>query len=340
MRLARAVDIRGPAIQIRAARPSARPTNADPMLTAPLRVVRGNLASVVLPLALLGIGAPRLRAQTTTQSATADTSQCNLIDADRPGLADGSHVIGAGQIQLETAYQQERHRDDDVPSRLSFAPTLLRVGLTSRVEARIESSTYARQRFSPPDGSATTSSGFTPIFFGAKIVLYDPNQSGPLQVATIVRVAPPSGSDDFKSDRTAGDVRLVADWQFAPTLSLNPNVGYGGYQGSDGTLVNTALAALTLTWQPTPRWNPFVDAAYASREDAGRGWAMIADAGVAYILGCNLKLDVTVGQGLHGVTQPKPFVAAGVSVRADLFHRSTHPLDHLHGDRPAQPARI
>jgi len=154
VRLARAVDIRGPAIQIRAARPSARPTNADPMLTAPLRVVRGNLASVVLPLALLGIGAPRLRAQTTTQSATADTSQCNLIDADRPGLADGSHVIGAGQIQLETAYQQERHRDDDVPSRLSFAPTLLRVGLTSRVEARIESSTYARQRFSPPDGSA------------------------------------------------------------------------------------------------------------------------------------------------------------------------------------------
>ena len=310
------------------------------MPTAPLRVVRSNLAFVVILLALLGIGAPRLQAQTTTQSATADTSQCDLIDADRPGLADGSHVIGAGQVQLETGYQQERHRDGDVPSRLSSVPTLLRFGLTPSVEARIESSTYAHQHFSPDGGTASTSNGFTPIFFGAKIVLYDPQQRGPLQVATIVRVAPPSGSDDFKSDRTAGDVRLVADWQFAPTLSLNPNVGYGGYQGSDGSLVNTALAALTLSWQPTPRWNPFVDVAYASREDAGGTWAMIADAGVAYILGCNLQLDLSVGQSLHGVTQPKPFVAAGVSVRADLFHRSSHPLDHRHGDRPAQPARI
>jgi hypothetical protein len=310
------------------------------MLIAPLRVIRGNLASVLLPLALLGIGAPQLHAQTTAQSATADTSQCDQIDADRPGIADGSHVIGAGQIQLETGYLQERHRDDGVPSRLSSAPTLLRVGLTSRVEARIESNTYAHQRFSPEGGPASTSSGFTPIFLGAKIVLHDPKQSGPLQVATIVRVAPPSGTDDFKSDRTAADVRLVADWQFAPTLSLNPNVGYGSFEGSDGTLVNTALAALTLSWQPTPRWNPFVDAAYVSREDAGGTWAMIADAGVAYILGCNLQLDFSAGQTLHGVTGPKPFVAAGISVRADLFHRSSHPLDHFHGARPAQPARI
>jgi hypothetical protein len=305
-----------------------------------LRIVRAPLASVFIALVLLGVGAAPLHAQATTQSVAADTGQCDLIDSDRPGLADGSHVIGAGQIQLETGYQQERHRDEGVVSHLSFAPTLLRLGLSSRVEARFESNTYDRARGSPPDGSATTTSGFAPLFLGAKVVLYDPKQSGPLQVATIVRVAPPSGTDGFKSDRTAGDVRLVADWQFAPTLSLNPNVGYGAYEGSDGTLVNTALGALTLSWTPTPRLHPFVDVAYVSREDAGGTWAMIADAGVAYILGCNLQLDLSAGQGLHGVTVPKPFVAAGVSVRADLLHRSHHPFDRLHGDRPAQSTRI
>ena len=309
------------------------------MFTAPLRVVRGNLASVVIPLALLGIAAPQLQAQ-TTQGATADTSQCDLIDADRPGIANGSHVIGVGQIQLETGYQEERHRDDGVPSRLFSVPTLLRFGLTSWVEARIESNTYAHQRFTPDDGPASTSSGFTPIFLGAKIVLYDAKRSGPLQVATIVRVAPPSGTDDFRADRTTADVRFVADWQLSSTLSLNPNIGYGSFEGSDATLVRTAAAALALNWQPTPRWNPFVDAAWVSREDAGLGWAMVADAGVAFIIGCNLQLDFSAGQSLHGVTQPKPFVAVGISVRADLFHRSSHPLDHLHGDRPAQPARI
>jgi len=310
------------------------------MLNAPLRVVRGNLAVVFLPLVLLGVDAPRLHAQAAAQGTTTDTSQCDLIDADRPGLADGSHLIGAGQIQLETGYAQERHLDGDLRSRLSNEPTLLRIGLSEWVEARLESSTWNHERVSAPGGFSTTNSGFSPLFLGAKIALYDPKQSGPLQVSTIVRVAPPSGSDEFRSDRTTADIRFVADWQFAPTLSLNPNVGYGAYEGSDGTLLNTAIGALTLSWQPTPRWNPFIDVAYQSREDVGGTWAMIADAGVAYIIGCDLQLDFSAGQNLHGVTAPKPFVAAGVSVRADLFRRATHPFDRLHGDRPAQPARI
>jgi len=310
------------------------------MLTATLRIVRGNLGFICIPLVLIGIATSRLPAQTTAQRATVDTSQCDLIDSDRPGLADGSHVIGAGQIQLETGYQQERHRDEGVVSHLSFAPTLLRLGLSSRVEARVESNAYDRARVSAANGSATTTGGFAPVFLGVKVVLYDPKQVGPLQVATIVRIAPPSGTDGFKSDRATADIRAVADWQFTPRLSLNPNVGYGAYEGSDGTLVKTALGALTLTWQPAPRWNPFVDVAYSSREDAGGTWAMIADAGVAYIIGCDLQLDFSAGQNLHGVTAPKPFVAAGVSVRADLFRRATHPFDRLHGDRPAQPARI
>jgi hypothetical protein len=218
-------------------------------------------------------------------------------------------------------------------------PTLLRIGLTSRVEARLEGNTFSRDHLSATDGSATNT-GLSPLFLGAKIVLYDPKQVGPLQVATIVRVAPPSGTDEFRTDRVTGDVRLVADWQLAPTLSLNPNVGYGSYLASDGTRLPVAIGALTLSWQPTPQWNPFVDVAYQSREDAGGTWAAIADAGLAYIIGCDLQLDVSAGQNLHGFTAPKPFVAAGISVRADLFHRATHPLDRLHGDRPAQSARL
>jgi len=303
------------------------------MPTAPLRTVRAALASVFVPLGLCVIAAPKLCAQ----SVAPDTGQCDLIDADRPGLADGSHVIGAGQLQLETAYAQERHLDGELRSRLAFAPTLLRVGLSPRVEARLESNTYNHEHVSAPDGATATNTGFSPLYLGAKIVLYDPAQTGPLQVATIVRVAPPSGSGEFRADRTTGDVRLVADWQFTPTLSLNPNVGYGSYEASDGTRLSDVTGAVTLSWLPTPRWNPFVDVAYQSREDAGGTWAAVADAGVAYVIGCDVQLDVSAGQNVHGVTAPKPFVAVGISVRATLFHGSTQPLDHLHGDRPAHP---
>jgi hypothetical protein len=301
------------------------------MPTATSRIVRPSFVSVVA-LALLGVVAPRLPAQGTEQSATADTGQCDPIDPDRPGIADGSHVIGAGRLQLETAYALERHTDDGTRSRLTLVPALLRIGLTSRVEARVESNTFTHQHVSSPPDAVSSSTGFSPVFLGAKVLVYRSGGDSALSVATIVRVAPPSGSDEFRSDKTTGDARVVADWDFAPTLSLNPNVGWAEYEGSDGKRFGAALGYLTLSWQPTQRWNPFVDVAYQSREDNGGSWAMLVDAGASYLVGCDLALDLSAGQNVHGFTAPKPFVAAGISVRADLLHRSFHPFDHLHGD--------
>ena len=309
------------------------------MLTSASCTARPALAVVLLSLTALGIATPPLHAQTTTQRSTTDSSRCDPIDADRPGIADGSHVVGAGRLQLETGYAQERHVDSGTWSRLSLLPALLRIGLTSRVEARLESNTFTREHVSSPADAVSTGTGLSPLFLGAKVVLYESGGDSALSVATIVRVAPPSGTEEFRSSHVTGDVRIVADWDFTPTLSLNPNLGWAQYEGDDGTRYGTALGALTLSWQPSERWNPFVDVAWQSREEFGGTWTMIADAGVSYLVGCDLALDLSAGQNLHGVSAPKPFVAAGISVRADLLHRSFHPFDHLHGDRPAQPAR-
>jgi hypothetical protein len=192
---------------------------------------------------------------------------------------------------------------------------------------------------SSPFGTVSTSTGLSPLYLGGKVVLFESAGDSALSVATIVRVAPPSGSDEFRTEQTTGDVRVVADWQFTPTLSLNPNVGWAEYEDS-GERFGTALGALTLSWQPTPKWNPFVDVAYQSREEREGTWAMIVDAGVSYLVACDLALDLSAGQNVHGFTSPKPFVAAGISVRVDLLHRSTQPLDHLHGARPTRSSRL
>ena len=272
--------------------------------------------------------------------AAPDSSQCDPIDPDRPGIADGSHVVGTGRLQLETGYAQERHVVEGTQSRVSLVPALLRIGMTSRVEARLESNTFTRERVTSPPGDVSTSTGLASLFLGAKVVLFESPGDSALSVATIVRVAPPSGTDEFRTHHTTDDARIVADWQFTPTLSLNPNVGWAEYEGDDGARYATALGFLTLSWQPTQRWNPFVDVAYQSREERGGTWAMLVDAGFSYLVGCDLALDLSAGQNVHGFTAPKPFVAAGVSVRADLLHRSTHPLDHPHGDRSARPSRL
>ncbi|HKR62828.1 MAG TPA: transporter [Thermoanaerobaculia bacterium] len=64
-----------------------------------------------------------------TFAATA-RAQTEPINADRPGLADSSAVVGRGTFQLETGFE----RDDDEDS----VPTLFRYGLTDAFELRVE----------------------------------------------------------------------------------------------------------------------------------------------------------------------------------------------------------
>ena len=292
----------------------------------PPKIIRvSRHVSLLLALAATSIASRPLCAQSASPSASADTTTEDPINADRPGIADGSRVIAPGQLQLEIGAQRERHTDADTRTTLSFAPTLFRIGITRHLEARIESNTFVHARTVTERTSLTTidnSSGLSPILLGAKLALYDSHgDDDRLSIGTIVRVAPPSGTNGFNTSLPTGDIRVAADWDFAPELSLNPNAGAARYEGSDGSLFTTALGALTLTYQPTPRLAPFVDVAYQSREDVDATWSLVVDAGVAYIVGNDVQLDLSAGTGAHGDTTPRPFVALGISVRAAPFRR-------------------
>ena len=272
--------------------------------------------TIILASALVIAGARMSPLGAQNAAPTADSSSDDLINADRPGLADGSRTLDARQAQLEIGVQHERHVDSDGRTRLLFVPTLLRYGITDRVEARVESATLTHQHVTADDGSTTNATGVAPVLLGGKALLYDSHGEHRRSLGTIVRVAPPSGSSDFRTTHTTADVRLAADWDFAPHLSLNPNVGAAHYEGSGGDTYDTALGALTLTYSPNERVLPFVDAGYQSRDDSGGTWSLIVDAGVGWIVGRDVQLDLSAGSGAHGSSPPKPFVAIGISVRA------------------------
>jgi hypothetical protein len=65
-------------------------------------------------------------------------------------------------------------------------------------------------------------------------------------VGAIVRVFPPSGSGNSRNNRTTGDFRLAADWNFAEKWSLNPNSGVGVYQDQSSRTYAAGLFAATL----------------------------------------------------------------------------------------------
>jgi hypothetical protein len=116
----------------------------------------------------------------------------DLINPDRPGIADGSQTIARGTFQLETGIDREK-RDN------SF-PTLLRYGLSKNFEARLESD-----------------NALTHPLLGFKVHFADMPSLG-----VIVRAG----------EHHEGDVRLAADINLGEKWSLNPNVGMNRDRGA------------------------------------------------------------------------------------------------------------
>jgi hypothetical protein len=217
----------------------------------------------------------------------------DIINADRPGIADGSTTVGRGVFQVEFGGE----RDDDAGLHVLITPLLLRYGLSKDLELRVETSGYGRVL-------GFNESGWSPLSAGLKwhFVDEDPKTHRP-SLGVIGRVFPKSGSGVFRSDTMRGDVRLAGDMTLNERWSLNPNIGatFGGGKMS-------GLAALTVQYNLTAKANVFVDGGYADS-------SVLVDIGTAWVLGSNVQLDASVGWRAHGVSAPNMFWAAGISRR-------------------------
>src|SRR5215813_11917502 len=105
----------------------------------------------------------------------------DLINPDRPGIADGSSVVGSKTFQLESGIQLEYRRSGDIHEHTFFIPTLLRFGIGNRWEARIEGNTYTRDTTFDSGIKTDQASGFAPTSLGFKYHIY--NSSGDHQVS-------------------------------------------------------------------------------------------------------------------------------------------------------------
>jgi Putative MetA-pathway of phenol degradation len=241
--------------------------------------------------------------------------QEDLINPDRPGLANGSQVIGPRHFQIETGIEQDTLGGGSSKARLLSIPTLLRFGIDNRYEIRIETNGYSDLSQTDTLTGTTHANGIGPVSIGFKRQFQTSKGPGHPSIGTIVRFFPASGSSAFATNHATYDALLCADWDFAPKLSLNPNIGFGVYEDGNGILYGNFQLRSTLTYAPTSRFGVFVDFGLQTPESAGGRDSLIYDTGVTYILGTNLQLDVSVGTGALGRTSPHPFLAGGVSVR-------------------------
>lgn len=213
-------------------------------------------------------------------------AQDTSIVADRPGLADGPATVGRRVAQLETGVNA-----DGGEGTLLTLPTLLRYGLTNRLELRLESDVVSN------DGDVA------PLAAGFKLSLRD----GAIPLSLIASVQPPSGGGSLRSDAFEGEARLTSEIELAEGLSLTPNAGVSIAEGGDAA----AIFAATLE-REMGNALPFIDFETTRR---GGDTSMIADAGIAWVVRPDTQLDLSVGVNVLGDQYPRWFVSAGYSRR-------------------------
>lgn len=216
-------------------------------------------------------------------------AQDATIVADRPGLADGSTTVPRGVAQLETGVTADGGDEEHLT-----LPTLLRYGITDRLELRIDSDVV---------GWTSGDADVAPVSAGFKLRLRD----GALPLSLIASVQPPSGGGSLRSSAFESEARLVSDIELAEGLSLTPNVGVAVVEG-DGA---AAIFAMTLERELGSAL-PFVDFETTIMDG---GTSMIADAGVAWVVRPDTQLDISAGFDVLGDEYPEWFVAAGYSRR-------------------------
>ena len=140
--------------------------------------------AVAMAVALLGAGVALAQAD-------------EPINADRPGIADGSKVVGQGRLQLEAGVQKEFRRVAGVSDHRVMAPLLLRAGVSPRWELRLETNSYVFQTSRDSLGSLVRDEGRAPVALGAKYQITDPTDRAAPSLGVIARVIPPSDRATF-----------------------------------------------------------------------------------------------------------------------------------------------
>ena len=225
-------------------------------------------------------------------SAVSAFADDQVINPDRPGIADGSMTVGRGTFQIETSVE----RDDQSHERDVSTPTLLRYGVSKNFELRVEGDGY-QHVMNDGSGWAPVSIGFKSHFLEQDAAHHRPS------LGIIGRVFVPSGSGEFRSHRTTGDLRLAADLDLSEKWSINPNAGV-----DFNDRFTAALAALTIQYNITRTLNVFVDGGWQSKPSS-----LLLDSGAAWIINPRTQLDFSIGWGAHGSATPNVFWSAGVS---------------------------
>ncbi len=248
--------------------------------------------------------------------ASAATAQEREYCPERPGIDTPACTMSPGRVSVETSIA-DWTRDDQPGSRednILFGDTLVRIGLSDTIEARVGWTSLGHDRLRDSTGVESVN-GVGDVSLGLKANLHDPDGSG-LSVAVLPYVTLPVGRSSIGAGDWGAGFLVPVTYELSDTLSLDlsPEIDAAVDQDSNGRHLSYSAAAglsvkldknLTLTGEMQ-----------ALRDDDPEEHVTqtLAAVSVAWSASDDLQFDVLGAAGLNDHT-PDARVYAGISRR-------------------------
>lgn len=254
----------------------------------------------------IGLLDANIAAAKTDQSA-----EPAVISANRPGFGETAEVSGRGILQFESGVIFDRDRTDGNDTRTLTAPvSLLRVGVTRRLEVQLASEGMFSRSVAAPTGGGRIS-GRADIDFGLKAKIASEAEAG-INVAVLAAVNLPMGAAAFSSGGYDPSLKVALGKSLPAGFSLGANMHAGSTTVAGERVAQYALSAATAR-SFAQSWSVFEEV-YRITAAPNTPATVSVDAGVSRIIGSNLQVDASVGRGVSRAATDW-FVAFGFAVR-------------------------
>lgn len=222
----------------------------------------------------------------------------DAIATDRPDFVESSQVVGAGRFQFEAGLSVERSGAGGDRLRTRSTPLLLRFGLASDWELRLETDGSIAQR----GGGQGSVKGQADLALGAKWHVQDGEGARP-SMALLVHVDLATGSRSQRGDGARPSLRLVAEWELEHGFSLGLMPGILVDRNEAGKRYSAGILGLVIGKSVTERLRGFAELAAARMTSSANGGTDLNfNLGAAYLLTPSVQLDLALSRGLNRFT--------------------------------------
>jgi hypothetical protein len=235
---------------------------------------------------------------------------------DRPGIDTPACTIAPGKISVETSIA-DWTRDDQPGSRednILFGDTLVRVGVSDTIEARIGWAPFGHDRMRDSTGVDTVN-GVGDVSLGMKANLHNPDGAG-LSVSVLPFVTLPVGRSSIGAGDWGAGFLVPVTYEISDTVSLDLTPEIDAAVDQDGNGRHLAYSSTAGLAVKLDKVFTLTGEMQALRDDDPQEHETqaVAALSLAWMANDNLQFDIFGAAGLTANT-PDARVYAGISRR-------------------------